>query len=107
MEKEKYIDIKFIKKHWQYAYMPGDLGKVKSSEVPELLDQGYVILLPDDDNGEMENPLPEDMPLRDELFSKLGVNTAEEVKALLEGGKLAEEGFSKAKIAKLDKYFKK
>ncbi|MBP5473646.1 MAG: hypothetical protein J6X92_02665 [Bacteroidales bacterium] len=107
MEKEKYIDVKFIKKHWQYAYMPGDLGKVKSSEVPELHDQGYVILLPDDDNGEMENPLPEDMPLRDELFSKLGVNTAEEVKALLEGGKLAEEGFSKAKIAKLDKYFKK
>ena len=107
MEKVKYIDVKFIRKHSMYAYMPGDLGKVRSTEVPELLEEGYILVLPDDDDGEKENPLPQDMPLRDEIFNKLGTNNAEEVKALLEGGKLAEEGFTKAKIAKLDKYFKK
>ena len=90
MEKEentKLIAVRFIKAHSKYAYFADDKGKVFESDLPQLINGGYVAHFPGDDGEGNENPLPEDLEGRAVLFEN-GIKTVAEAKEL---GKAVQE----------------
>lgn len=75
----KYIKVKFLKAHPEFAYSKGDIGSVTEDNAARLLNSGHIILLPEDSDEGVNNTLPEDFPARDILFAE-GFDTAEKVK---------------------------
>ncbi len=98
------IKVKWVKPHPRYAYFAGDVGTVKVEKVKELLDKGYIIPIPDQEDKK-DNPLPEDLPARDILY-EAGFDTVEKVKEA--GESLADiKGIGKGTLKQLAEYFKK
>lgn len=102
--KKGYIKVKWVKPHPKYAYFTGDVGSVKADKVKELLDKGYIIPVPSQED-EKKNPLPEDLPARDILFDA-GFDTAEKVKEA--GESLSDvKGIGRGTLKQLAEYFEK
>jgi len=76
----KYLKVKFLKHHPEFSYSAGDIGTVSDDKAASLLKTGHVIVLPEADEDDKENPLPEDFPARDILFAA-GFATPEDVQA--------------------------
>lgn len=75
----KYIKVKFLKAHPEFAYFKGDVGEITEESAAILLESGHIIILPEgSDEGDV-NTLPEDLPAREILFAE-GFDTAEKVK---------------------------
>jgi hypothetical protein len=73
----KTVNVKFRKAHPQYSYFPGDTGKIDAVSAEKLLDEGYIIIVPEKDD--VINPLPEDLPVRDILFDN-GFDTVDKIR---------------------------
>ena len=80
------LKITWKKPHASYAYFAGDQAELPADKVSELVDSGYVILFPGEEEKE-ENPLPEGLPFRD-LLNENGFNTIEQI--LLAGDELIQ-----------------
>jgi hypothetical protein len=78
-KKTVFVRVKWVKKHWDYAYLTGSIGTVDADKVPALLKDGFLIPLPDEDEEKVLNPLPEELPGRDKLF-KAGFTSVEDIK---------------------------
>jgi hypothetical protein len=99
----KYINVRWLKAHWAYAYSAGQNGIVDANVAPVLLKGGFILPLPDEDDGSKPNPLPADFPAKDKLFDN-GFDTVEKVQQA--GPGLQDIGISKAMIKKILAYGK-
>ena len=97
-----FIKVRWVKKHWDFAYPVGSIGTVDALVAPKLLNEGFIIPLPDE-KEEIKNPLPENFPARDRLFD-LGFTTVEGVKEA--GESLLSEGLSNTTLKKINAYIK-
>ena len=98
------LRIKFLKSHPDFAYFEGDDADLTPEQVTDLVLSGHAILFP----GEVEkedNPLPEDLPYREELFA-VGFVTTESINEVGEG--LSQiKGITKKGAVKILEYLKK
>lgn len=99
-EEIKYVKVKWVKCHWDYAYSAGDNGIVDARRAPELLKGGFIIPIPDMEE-EKENPLPADLPGRTALFNA-GYETLDKIRA--SGDSLLDAGISTTTLKKIKKY---
>jgi hypothetical protein len=101
------IRVKWLKAHSKFAYSAGDLGMVTPDWAEKLVAEGYIIPIPgvirDGSGSGTVNPLPEDLPGRDILFTA-GFDTPEKVKDMTRDDML-DAGVSKSVAAKISKYF--
>jgi hypothetical protein len=100
-----FIKVKFTKAHFLFSYFVGDIGYVTPENAEMLLNGGYALPLPDDDDNAKENTLPEDFPARDILFAE-GFDTPEKVK---EAGESITDvkGIGKGTYKQIAAYFEK
>lgn len=92
--------VKFRKSHPNFGYFAGDNAEIDDNTAGELLEKGYVILVPSEEIDPVdENQLPENLPGRILIF-KAGINSVEELKLMKEedftsikgiGPKMAEQ----------------
>lgn len=95
--------VKFLKSHNQFAYFKGDVADIKSEDVATLLNSGYVIILPDERDDDV-NTLPEDLPGREFLFDA-GFDSIEKNKKA--GNSLLNvTGIGKGTLKKIQVYLK-
>ena len=101
----KYIKVKFQKAHPEFAYSAGDIGLVEDEKAAQLLNTGYVIMLPDDGDNDVVNTITEDFTARDILFAE-GFDSAEKVK---EAGESITDvkGIGKGTYKQIVAYFEK
>ena len=98
------LRIKWIKRHPEWAYWPGDNADLSTDQVSELVLSGHIILFPGV-NEKTVNPLPSDLPFRDELFAS-GYVTTEAINEAGEG--LSQiEGITKKGVVNILEYLKK
>ncbi|MZP67224.1 MAG: hypothetical protein GT597_13885 [Bacteroidales bacterium] len=97
--KEKYVRVKFIKAAYGYAYSAGDTGIVEADKAPALIREGCIQVLPDEDD-ELDNTLPEDLPGRDKLF-KAGFKEIGEIR---EAGESLTDILTKKELKDLGGY---
>lgn len=101
----KYIKVKFLKAHPEFSYSAGNVGIVEDEKAAQLLNKGYIMLLPDDSNEGADNTLPEDFPARDILFAE-GFDTALAVKGA--GEAITDvKGIGKGTYKQIVAYFEK
>ncbi len=103
MKSNKTIKVKFNKSHPKLAYFKGDVAKISAETVSKLklLEQGFVINLPDDEDD--LNKLPEDLPSRDILF-EAGYDSIEKIKKA--GDSLIDvKGIGKGTLKQLETWF--
>ena len=101
-----WIKVKWLKAHWDYAYFAGEIGKITSDRAAKLMEQGFILPLPDDDplkepTEQKVNTLPSDMPGRTLLFD-VGYDTLEKVREA--GDTLLDDGISKTTYRNIKKY---
>lgn len=86
MKKNKTVKVKFNKSHPAFAYFKGDIANLSAEKIAKhgLLEKGFVMSLPDDEEDDINNTLPEDLPGREILFAE-GFKTADEVQKGGEG----------------------
>lgn len=101
--KNSMIKVKWLKAHWDYAYSQGDIGYVSADKAAKLLNGGFVMPLPDDEEAEKVNPLPVDLPGRGPLFA-VGYETLEALKQA--GDSLLDAGISITTLKKITTYLK-
>ena len=98
------LRVKWLRSHPDYAYFEGDNADLSTDQVSSLVLSGHVILFP----GVTEktvNPLPTDLPFRNELFSA-GYITPESINEAGEGlSQIA--GITKKGVVKILEYLKK
>lgn len=94
--------VKFIRSHHEFAYSAGDIGLVENEKAAQLLNSGYIIILPEDEEDEI-NPLPEDFPARDILFTE-GYEDVEKIKST--GESLIDiKGIGKGTLKQIEQWF--
>lgn len=112
------IKVKWVKAHFKYAYVAGDVGYVKADAVESLVAQGYVIPLPDEikepapapatvlvpEPPVVVNPLPEGLPGREKLFGA-GFDSLDKIREAGDG-LLDVVGISNSMLKKIKKYLK-
>ena len=100
-----YVPVYWVKAHWHYAYSAGDNGIVLAEKAPELMEKGFIIPLPEEEEKRIEkvNPLPEDLPGRTALFDS-GYETLDQLKAA--GDSLLDAGISNTTLRKVKNYLK-
>lgn len=96
------IKVRWVKAHWDFAYSEGQIGYVTAKNAEMLLKGGFIIPLPDEDE-EVVNPLPKDLPGRDILFNS-GFDTIEKIKEA--GDSLLDAGISTTTMKKVKAYLK-
>lgn len=99
----KTIKVKFLKSHPEFAYNKGDIAVLTNEHAAALHKSGHVMLLPDDEDDEKINPLPEDLPGRDILF-RAGFDTVEKIAEA--GDSLVDAGISNTMLKKVKAYLK-
>jgi hypothetical protein len=110
------IKVKWLKAHFKFAYVAGDVGYVTPEWAEKLLPLGYILPIPDAEKeypeaassvpapAEKTNSLPEDLPARDKLFAA-GFDSIEKVKEA--GDSLLDVvGISNNILKKITKYLK-
>lgn len=100
LKEKTMIKVKWIKAHWAFAYSAGDIGFVSPANAEMLMGGGFIIPLPDDPEP-VKNPLPDDLPARDQLFAA-GFETLEAIKAA--GGSIFDAGLSRPSVKKVEAY---
>jgi hypothetical protein len=99
----KFIKVLWLKAHHKFAYSKGDHGVVDADLAPGLMNDGYIMPVPDTE-VEKVNPLPDDLPGRTILFNA-GYET---LQALRESGdSLLDAGISKTTLTKVKAYLLK
>ena len=100
-----YVKVYWVKAHWGYSYSGGDTGIVLASKAPELLEKGFIIPIPDEEEKPQEkvNPLPSDLPGRTILFDA-GYETIDQIRAA--GDSLLDAGISNTTLRKVKNYLK-
>lgn len=99
------VKVKWLKSHPKYAYFAGDVGEIEADAAADLLNKGYLVTLPETTIKLMEeNPLPEDFPAREILWTE-GFKTISEV---LEAGESLKtiKGIGKGMYQKIIAYKK-
>jgi hypothetical protein len=112
------VKVKFLKSHPSFAYFAGDVGFITAAWAAKLLDEGYILPIPDavgevvfttvastaSETKVIENPLPKDLPGRNKLFAA-GFDTLEKIKEA--GDSLLDCGISKNIATQIKKYVAK
>jgi hypothetical protein len=102
------VKVKWLKAHPKFAYVAGDVGYVTPEWAEKLLPEGYIIPIPEAEIVEFKkdpvNPLPDDLPGRDKLFTA-GFDSLEKIKEAGDG-LLDVVGISNAMLKKIKKYLK-
>lgn len=93
--------VKFRKSHPDFAYFANDIACLSSDHVAKLVNEGFVIILPNDEEDEEENPLPKNLPARNVLFSA----GYKDVKKIRESGdSILDAGISMPTLKKVKKF---
>lgn len=100
-----FVKVYWVKAHWGYAYSAGETGIVLAEKAPELLEKGFIIPLPEEEEKAPEkvNPLPADFPARTVLFDA-GYESLDQIKAA--GDSLLDAGISNTTLRKIKNYLK-
>jgi hypothetical protein len=102
-DKIKYVKVKWVKAHWDYAISAGDVGIVDALRAPQLLEKGFIIPIPDAEDVK-DNPLPEDFPARSVLFNA-GFDNLDKIREA--GDSLLDAGISNTTLKKVKAYLNK
>lgn len=70
--------VKFLKSHPEFAYFKDDNAEISDEKAAELLEKGYVIIVPTSEGDDEENTLPADLPARAAIWNA-GYKSIEEL----------------------------
>ena len=96
------VKVKWLKSHAAFSYFKGDSCEVAAKLMADynLLESGYVIIVPTNDDEGPENTLPPGMPLRDHLFEN-GFKTVADIEKVGPEGLQELQGVGKASVHKV------